>query len=59
MAILDFDIDEINLSTGEKATAISLTGSIDATTNQQFEEELTEILTKGVKKVILLLSGMV
>ncbi|MFC1479149.1 STAS domain-containing protein [Planctomycetota bacterium] len=58
MAILDFDIDEINLATGEKSTAISLTGSIDATTNQQFEEELTEILTKGIKKVILLLSGI-
>jgi len=58
MAILDFNIDNIDLSGGEKGTVISLTGSIDATTNQQFEDELTEILTKGVKRVILLLSGI-
>jgi len=58
MAILDFDISDITLANGEKATAISLTGSIDATTNQQFEEELTEILTRGVKKIILVLSGI-
>lgn len=58
MAILDFDIENIDLSGGEKGIVISLTGSIDATTNQQFEDELTEILTQGVKKVILLLSGI-
>jgi anti-sigma B factor antagonist len=58
MALLDFDIKEIELDGGDKATAISLTGSIDATTNQQFEEELTEILTQGVKKIILMLSGI-
>ena len=58
MAILDFDVSEVNLGGSEKGTAISLTGSIDATTNQQFEQELTEILTQGVKKVILLLKGI-
>lgn len=58
MAILDFDISKINLPNNEKGTAISLTGSIDATTNQQFEQELTEILSQGVRKVILVLRGI-
>jgi anti-anti-sigma factor len=58
MAILDFDISSVNLPSGEKATAVSLTGSIDATTNQQFEQELTDILGKGVKKIILVLRGI-
>ena len=57
MAILDFDVEEVELD-GESGTVISLTGSIYASTNQQFEEELTEILTKGVKKVILFLNGI-
>ncbi|MFH1708969.1 MAG: STAS domain-containing protein [Planctomycetota bacterium] len=58
MAILDFDSSSVELANGEKAIAVSLTGSIDATTNQQFEQELTDILAKGVKKVILVLRGI-
>ncbi|MFC1581941.1 anti-sigma factor antagonist [Planctomycetota bacterium] len=58
MAILDFDTSDVSLPGGDAGTAISLTGSIDATTNQQFEQELTDILTKGVKRVILVLRGI-
>ena len=58
MATLDFNISEIMLPNNEKGIAIGLTGSIDATTNQQFEQELTDILTQGFKRIILVLQGI-
>ena len=58
MAVLNFDIKSVSLPSGEEAKAVLLTGSIDASTNQQFESRLTDILTSGTRHVLLVLTNV-
>ena len=50
MAVLNFDIQSVPLASGEEAKAVFLSGSIDASTNQTFENRLGEILSSGTNK---------
>lgn len=58
MAVLNFDIKTVALSSGEEAKAVFLTGSIDASTNQTFEGRLTDILNGGTRNVMLVLTNV-
>ncbi len=58
MAVLNFDIKSVALPSGEEAKAVLLTGSIDASTNQQFESRLTDILNTGTHNVLLVLTNV-
>ncbi len=58
MAVLNFDLKTVNLPGGEDAKAVFLTGSIDASTNQIFEGRLTDILSSGVRNVMLVLTNV-
>jgi len=58
MAVLNFDIKSVALPNGEEAKAVLLTGSIDASTNQQFESRLTDILNTGTHHVLLVLTNV-
>ncbi|MFW5828695.1 MAG: STAS domain-containing protein [Planctomycetota bacterium] len=58
MAVLNFDIKSVNLPSGDEAKAVFLSGSIDASTNQTFEGRLTEILSSGTNKVLLVLTNV-
>ena len=58
MAVLNFDIKSVSLPDGSEAKAVFLSGSIDASTNQQFEDELNNILTAGTNKVLLVLTNV-
>ena len=58
MAVLNFDIKSVALSTGEDAKTVFLTGSIDASTNQAFEGRLSEILSGGTRNVMLVLTNV-
>jgi anti-sigma B factor antagonist len=58
MAVLNFDIQSVNLPGGGEAKAVFLSGSIDASTNQVFESQLTEILCSGTNKVLLVLTNV-
>lgn len=58
MAVLNFDIQPVDLPGGEKAKTVSLSGSIDASTNQVFESQLTNILADGTNKVLLVLTSV-
>lgn len=58
MAVLNFDIKSVALSSGEDAKTVFLTGSIDASTNQAFEGRLSEILSGGTRNVMLVLTNV-
>jgi len=58
MAVLNFEIKPVSLPSGDEAKAVFLTGSIDASTNQIFEGELTDILSSGTNKVLLVLTNV-
>lgn len=58
MAVLNFDIQPVQLPTGEEAKAVFLSGSIDASTNQDFEAKLGEILSAGTNKALLVLTNV-
>ena len=58
MAVLNFDIKSVALPSGEEAKAVFLTGSIDASTNQAFEGRLSEILSGGIRNVMLVLTNV-
>jgi len=58
MAVLNFDLKPVTLASGDHAKAVFLTGSIDASTNQQFESKLTEILASGTRHVLLVLTNV-
>ena len=58
MAVLNFDIKSVALASGESAKAVFLTGSIDASTNQTFENRLTDILGGGTRNVLLVLTNV-
>lgn len=58
MAVLNFDIKSVALSSGEEAKTVFLTGSIDASTNQTFEGRLSEILSGGTRNVMLVLTNV-
>jgi anti-sigma B factor antagonist len=58
MAVLNFDIKSVSLSSGEDAKTVFLTGSIDASTNQAFEGRLSEILSGGTRNVMLVLTNV-
>ncbi len=58
MAVLNFDIKSVSLPSGEEAKAVFLSGSIDASTNQQFEGRLSDILSAGTNKVLLVLTNV-
>ncbi|TVR14588.1 MAG: anti-sigma factor antagonist [Planctomycetota bacterium] len=56
MAVLNFDIQDVDLSNGGVAKSVSLSGSIDASTNQLFESQLDDILSSGTNRVMLVLT---
>jgi anti-sigma B factor antagonist len=58
MAVLNFDIKSVNLPSGDEAKAVFLSGSIDASTNQTFEGRLSDILSSGTNKVLLVLTNV-
>lgn len=58
MAVLNFDIKSISLPDGYEAKAVFLSGNIDASTNQTFESRLTDILSSGTNKVMLVLTNV-
>jgi anti-sigma B factor antagonist len=58
MAVLNFDIKSVSLPNGDEAKAVFLSGSIDASTNQTFEGRLTDILSAGTNKVLLVLTNV-
>ncbi len=58
MAVLNFDIKSVNLPSGEESKAVFLSGSIDASTNQTFEGRLSDILSAGTNKVLLVLTNV-
>lgn len=58
MAVLNFDLKSVTLPDGEEAKAVFLSGSIDASTNQTFEGRLTDILSSGTNKVLLVLTNV-
>ena len=58
MAVLNFDIKSVNLPSGEESKAVFLSGSIDASTNQDFEGRLADILSSGTNKVLLVLTNV-
>lgn len=58
MAVLNFDIKSISLPDGEEAKAVFLSGSIDASTNQTFEGRLSDIMSSGTNKVLLVLTNV-
>lgn len=58
MAVLNFDIKSVSLPNGDDAKAVFLSGSIDASTNQAFEGRLTDILSGGTNKVLLVLTNV-
>jgi anti-anti-sigma factor len=58
MAVLNFDIKSVTLPGGSEAKSVFLSGSIDASTNQLFETQLTGILTAGTNKVLLVLTNV-
>ena len=57
MAVLNFDIQSVPLAIMKKQK-LFLSGSIDASTNQTFENRLGEILSSGTNKVLLLLTDV-
>ncbi|MDA3961680.1 MAG: anti-sigma factor antagonist [Planctomycetota bacterium] len=58
MAVLNFDIKSVSLPSGDEAKAVFLSGSIDASTNQTFEGRLSDILSSGTNKVLLVLTNV-
>jgi len=58
MAVLNFDLKSVSLPTGDEAKAVFLSGSIDASTNQTFEGRLTDILSSGTNKILLVLTNV-
>jgi anti-sigma B factor antagonist len=58
MAVLNFDIKSVSLPDGDEAKAVFLSGSIDASTNQDFEGRLSDILSSGTNKVLLVLTNV-
>lgn len=58
MAVLNFDIKSVSLPNGDEAKAVFLSGSIDASTNQTFEGRLSDILSSGTNKVLLVLTNV-